>query len=56
MAELKIYTVEQVADLLNVTRHTIYRYIKNGALQPIKRGRQWYFSEKIVRDYLGGLE
>lgn len=56
MEELKIYTVEQVAELLKVTRHTVYRYIKDGALKPVKKGKQWYFSEATIRDYFGGLE
>lgn len=55
MVDIKLYTVDEVATLLKVTRPTIYRYIKEGKFNPVKRGKNWYFSEEDIRKYLGGL-
>lgn len=52
MEELKIYTVERVAALLEVTPRTIYSRIKRGEIHPVKRGGKWYFTEKTLKDYM----
>ena len=42
MAEtMKVYTLDELATLLNVTRRTLYTYIKEGKLQAIKMGKYW---------------
>lgn len=42
MAEtMKIYTIEELETLLNVTRRTLYTYIKEGKLQAVKMGKYW---------------
>lgn len=54
MVDIKLYTSEEVAELLKVTRPTIYRYIKEGKITPVKRGKNWYFTEENIKNYLGG--
>lgn len=42
MAEtMKVYTIEELETLLNVTRRTLYTYIKEGKLKAIKMGKYW---------------
>ena len=38
---MKVYTIEELETLLNVTRRTLYTYIKEGKLQAIKMGKYW---------------
>ncbi len=41
MAEFKLYTTDEIADILKVTQRTIYNYIKSGTLKGIKIGKYW---------------
>ena len=39
MAELKVYTLDEVCDILKVTKRTIYSYIKADKLHAVKMGK-----------------
>lgn len=52
MAELKVYTIEEVVNLLHVTRRTVYSYIKEGKLKAVKIGKYWRVTEKNLEDFL----
>ena len=53
MAEtMKVYTLEELVDLLHVTRRTIYTYIKEGKLKAVKMGKYWRVREDQLRDFL----
>lgn len=52
MAELKVYTIEEVVELLHVTRRTVYSYIKEGKLKAVKIGKYWRVTEKNLEDFL----
>lgn len=42
MAEtMRVYTIEELETLLNVTRRTLYTYIKEGKLKAVKMGKYW---------------
>jgi len=41
-------TLEDVSQLLNKSKRTISRYIKNGKLKPKKKGNQYWFNESEV--------
>lgn len=41
MAELKLYTISEIAEILRVTERTIYTYIKEAELPAIKIGKHW---------------
>ncbi|MDP2425391.1 MAG: helix-turn-helix domain-containing protein [Candidatus Izemoplasmatales bacterium] len=41
MEELKLYTVEEITDVLKVTQRTVYNYIKKGELKAVKIGKYW---------------
>lgn len=48
----KLYTIEEVVDIIKVTRRTIYKYIKQGDLKAIKVGRLWRVSEESLKEFL----
>ena len=53
MAEtMKVYTIEELESLLNVTKRTLYSYIKEGKLQAVKMGKYWRVREDQLGDFL----
>lgn len=52
MAEVKVYTLEEIAEILHVTRRTLYNYVKDGKLKAIKLGRVWRVTEDALKEFL----
>lgn len=50
-----VYTLEEIAEMLKVTRRTLYTYIKTGALKAIKIGRTWRVTEKQLDEFMNSL-
>ena len=44
--EIKVYTLEEIAELLHITRRTLYSYVKEGKLKAVKVGKYWRVTEK----------
>ena len=38
---IEVYTLDEVADILQITRRTIYTWIKEGRIKAFKVGRYW---------------
>lgn len=53
MSEIKLYTIEEVADLLKLSRRTIYRYLKDGKLKANKVGQSWRITETALNEFIG---
>ncbi len=49
---MKLYTIDEVAEYLRVTRRTIYRYIEQGKLPAYRVGDSWRFSDEDISEYL----
>lgn len=49
---LKVYTLDEVADILKITRRTLYTYIKTGKLKATKIGRYWRVSEAALQAFV----
>lgn len=49
---LKVYTLEELVEILHVTRRTLYTYIKEGNLKAVKMGKYWRVREDQLRDFL----
>ena len=49
MADLKVYTLNEVADILKVTKRTLYNYIKAGVLPAVKMGNIGELQKKICK-------
>lgn len=52
MEELRIYTVKEVAELLQVSKMTVSRYIKAGKLKSSKLGRMYRIADDDLRKFL----
>lgn len=53
MAEIKrVYTLDEVAEIMQVTKRTLYNYIKAGTLHAIKIGKYWRVSEESLQDFI----
>lgn len=49
--DLILYSPEDVAKILRVSRRSIYNYIKSGKLKAVKIGREWRITEKNLIDF-----
>lgn len=54
MYEQPMYNVHDVSDMLQITEHTVYQYLRTGELTGIRRGRAWLVPEKTLRAYMRG--
>jgi excisionase family DNA binding protein len=52
MAEIKVYTLDEVAEILKVTKRTLYNYIKAGTLHAVKMGKYWRVSEENLQNFI----
>jgi excisionase family DNA binding protein len=52
----KIYTIEEIMEMLKVTRRTVYNYVKHRGLKTMKIGKYLRVNEKDLKDFLKGLE
>lgn len=50
--EIKVYTLEEIAELLHITRRTLYTYVKTGKLKAVKVGKYWRVTEKNLEAFL----
>jgi excisionase family DNA binding protein len=52
MQDITLYTLAEVAEILRVTRRTLYAYIKEGKLKAVKIGKYWRVSEADLREFI----
>ena len=52
MAEIKVYTLDEVSDIMKVTKRTLYNYIKAGTLHAVKMGKYLRVSEESLQDFI----
>lgn len=52
MADLRVYTLNEVADILKVTKRTLYNYIKAEQLPAVKMGKYWRITEKNLQAFI----
>ena len=51
---IKVYTLEEAAEILQVHPRTVYNYVHNGSIRAIKVGRSWRISEDNLRQFVNG--
>jgi excisionase family DNA binding protein len=56
IAELRLYTVEEVMAMLSLGRDTIFGLIRNNRLHSVREGRCRRFTARQVADYIALLE
>ena len=52
MTEIKVYTLDEVAEILKVTKRTLYTYVKEGKLKAIKMGKYWRVTAESLHDFV----
>lgn len=48
----ELFTMTEVAQRLHVSRQTVSVYVHSGRLGTLKIGRQWFFREKDLQDFM----
>lgn len=48
----RLLTIDETADVLRVSRPTLYRLIRGGALGPVRVGERLRFERSEIRRYL----
>jgi len=52
MADIRVYALDEVADILKITRRTLYTYVKTGKLKAVKIGKYWRVAEQELQDFI----
>ncbi|MGF2526143.1 helix-turn-helix domain-containing protein, partial [Ralstonia pseudosolanacearum] len=52
MADLRVYSIEEVTSILQVTRRSVYSYIRDGKLKAVKIGKYWRVTQQNLEDFL----
>ena len=53
-SDVQFLTVAEVADLMRVSKMTVYRLVHNGELPAVRVGRSFRVPEEAVQEYLRG--
>lgn len=56
VAELQLYTVEEVATMLKLGRTVIFDLIRNGRLGSVREGRARRITPRAIAEYIALLE
>ena len=51
VGDLKLYDVEELADLLHIQERTVRKLLREGTLKARKLARKWYVSEETLKEY-----
>jgi excisionase family DNA binding protein len=54
MTTPRVYTVEQVADILQLNPRTVYRMLERKELRGVKAGPQWRVPQEALDAFLRG--
>lgn len=52
MDNLKVYTLDEVAEILKVTKRTLYNYLKAGTLPAVKIGKSYRITEANLQEFI----
>lgn len=48
----RVYTLDEAAEILHLTKRTLYNYIKAGTLKAVKMGKFWRVSDDDLQDFI----
>ena len=54
ITNLKLYSLQELAKLLEVSERTIHNYVKAGKIKGVKVGGKWKFTEENIRKFVNG--
>ncbi len=50
--DFKLYTLQEVAEILKVNRQTIYRYVTAKRLKATKYGKEYRVTEENLKEFI----
>ena len=50
--DIRVYTLDEIADIIGVGKRTIYNYIKTKQIKAVKIGRAWRITDKALEEFL----
>ena len=50
--EIKLYTLQEVAQIMKVHRGTIYRYVNSGKLKATKYGKEYRVTKESLESFI----
>ena len=56
LGKVTLFTVEELAERLDVQERTIREYLREGKLQGRKLAGRWYVTDEAIADYFRGAE
>lgn len=56
LGKVTLFTVEELADRLDVQERTIREYLREGKLQGRKLAGRWYVTDEAIADYFRVVE
>ena len=48
----KVYTVEEVMEIMHLTKRTVYNYLRDGKLKAVKVGKYWRISQENLEEFI----
>ena len=51
-SNIKVYSLIQVAEIMGLTRQTIYNYVKAGKLKARKIGKEYRIKEEDLKEFI----
>jgi putative molybdopterin biosynthesis protein len=51
-SEIKVYTLQEVANIIRVSRQTIYNYVTAGRLKATKYGKEYRVTEEDLQEFI----
>ncbi|MFA6692936.1 MAG: helix-turn-helix domain-containing protein [Acholeplasmataceae bacterium] len=52
MDDLKLYTIDEITEILKISQRTLYVYIKNKSLKAVKMGKFWRVKMSDLQDLI----
>ena len=49
---IKFYSTEEIAEMLKISKRTVFRYIHAGTLHAVKIGKYWRVSQESLEAFL----
>lgn len=48
--DIEVYTLDEIQEILQVTRRTLYNWIKDGKLKAFKAGKSWRVTKESLEE------
>lgn len=52
MSDIRVYTLDEVAEILQLTKRTLYTYVHTGKLKAVKVGKYWRVSSENLQEFI----